>query len=263
MSELVWIDGRMLDAAAARIDPRDRGFTLGDALYETVRVRNGVPTRVAAHVMRLVRGCGLLGFAPPLDPHAFEPAMRTYLAAADIAGDAALRLTLSRGPGPRGLAPPTAPVPTLTMTVAPWTRPAPVAAITARVVRRDENSPLCTIKHTNCLAALLARQEAAAHGADEAVLLNQQGRVAEATIANVFAVLDGRLVTPPLSEGCLPGVARAEILAVAGGHEVPLTPHELARADEIFFTSALGVRSAVSIDGRRLTSRTVAESLPV
>jgi branched-chain amino acid aminotransferase len=263
MADLIWINGAILDAAAARIDPRDRGFALGDGLYETIRVRNGAPTRVPAHVMRLVRGCALLDFAPPLDPYAFEAAMRALLAAADVAGDAALRLTLTRGPGPRGLAPPPTPRPTLVMLVVPWTRPAPVSAITARVTRRNEHSPLCTIKHTNCLDAILARREASAHGADEAVLLNHQGRVAEATIANLFAVIDGSLVTPPLSEGCLPGVARDEILQLTGAIERPVEGAELALADEIFFSSALGVRSAVTLDGRPLPSRTVAESLPL
>jgi branched-chain amino acid aminotransferase len=172
-----------------------------------------------------------------------------------------LRLTLSRGPGPRGLLPPEHPKPTMTMVVAPWTRPAPVTAITARIVRRDEYSPLCTIKHTNTLTAILARREAASHNADEAILLNQQSNVAEATIANVFVVVDGVLATPRLSDGCLPGVAREEILQRAGAVERPVTQEDLARADEIFFSSALGVRSAVSIDGRTLPSRAVAESL--
>ncbi|MDB5367520.1 MAG: ilvE [Rhodospirillales bacterium] len=261
MSELVWIDGAIIEASRARIDPRDRGFALGDGLYETIRVRNGAPTRVAAHVVRLVRGCALLDFSPPLDPHDFEDTMRRFLQATDTAGDAALRLTLTRGPGPRGLAPPEAPKPTLVMTVAAWTRPAPVAAITAHVARRDETSPLCTIKHTNCLEAILARREAASYGADEAVLLNQQGRVAEATVANLFAVIDGTLTTPPLNEGCLPGVARDEILQRTGAAQRAITQADLARADEIFFSSALGVRSAVAMDGRRLPSRTVAESL--
>ncbi|GIL40516.1 aminotransferase class IV [Roseiterribacter gracilis] len=263
MNELIWIDGEIVDIARARIDPRDRGFTLGDGLYETVRVRNGVPTRVAAHVMRLVRGCALLGFPPPIDPHEFDDVMRRFLVTTDTVGDAALRLTLSRGPGPRGLTPPEHPKPTLTMLIAPWTKPAPVAAITARVARRDETSPLCTIKHTNTLDAILARREAASHNADEAVLLNHKGNIAEATIANLFAVIDGTLVTPPSSDGCLPGVARAEILERAGGVERTITPNDLARADEIFFSSALGIRSAIAMDGRTLSSRSVAESLPL
>lgn len=263
MSELVWIDGEIVEIGRARIDPRDRGFTLGDGLYETIRVHDGAPTRVAAHVMRLVRGCALLGFPPPLDPHDFDDTIRRFLATTDTAGEAALRITLSRGPGPRGLAPPEHPHPVMTMLVASWTRPAPVTAITARVVRRDEFSPLCTIKHTNTLQAIMARREASAHGADEAVLLNLQGNVAEATIANLFAVIDGALVTPPLNDGCLPGVAREEILLRTGATERTITQDELARADEIFFSSALGIRSAVSLDGRVVPSRTVAESLPL
>jgi branched-chain amino acid aminotransferase len=263
VSELVWIDGAVVEASRARIDPRDRGFALGDGLYETIRVRDGAPTRVAAHVARLVRGCALLGFPPPLALPAFEDAMRRLLDASGTTGDAALRLTLTRGPGPRGLAPPASPAPTLVMMVADWARPEPVAAFTARIVRRDETSPLCTIKHTNCLSSILARREAASHGAAEAVLLNQQGRVAEATVANLFAVIDGTLITPPLDEGCLPGVARDEILQRAGGTERAITGADLARADEIFFSSALGVRSAVAMDGRPLPSRMVAESLPL
>src|SRR3954471_19282548 len=100
---IVWCNGQLLPVEGARIDPRDRGFTLGDGLYETIRIRNGAPTRLAAHVMRLVRGCALLGFAPPVDPHEIDDVMRRFLATTDTVGDAALRLTLSRGPGPRGL----------------------------------------------------------------------------------------------------------------------------------------------------------------
>ncbi|MDX2223382.1 MAG: aminotransferase class IV, partial [Rhodospirillaceae bacterium] len=92
--------------------------------------------------------------------------------------------------------------------------------------------------------------EAAAAGADDALILNTDGRVAETSIANVFALIGGRLVTPPLADGALPGVMRAEVLRLARAEELSLSPEQVRGASEVFVTSALGLRAVVAIDGQ-------------
>ena len=101
----------------------------------------------------------------------------------------------------------------------------------------------------NFLDNILARREAERRGADEALLLNTAGRLAEASAANLFAVLGGRLLTPPLSDGALPGVMRADVMERQGGRESPLAPDDLSRASEAFLTNSLGIRPLVAVDG--------------
>lgn len=255
---MVWLDGALVAADIARIAPGDRGFTLGDGLFETLAVQDGEIVRLPAHVARLAAGAQVLDLPLP----AFDlPAIATALLQANGLRDAVLRLTLTRGAGPRGVLPPAQPTPTLLVTAAPLAPPAPPARlVVATVTRRNEHSPLSRIKSLNYLDNILARQEAQRLGADDALMLNTQGRVTESTIANVFLVRDGALLTPPVSEGALPGVMRGAILA-HGATERPLTLDDLAAATEIFLTSSLGVRSVRQLAGHALPSQAVAERL--
>nr|WP_269152421.1 aminotransferase class IV [Xanthobacter oligotrophicus] len=240
------------------MSPFDRGFTLGDGLFETLRVSDSAVLRLEAHLARLTAGAGVLGLPlPTLDLAAALAAT----AAANALTEGVLRLTLSRGTGPRGVLPPAEPTPTLVITAAPLPAPAPPARLViAQGTRRNDRSPLAQVKSLNYLDNILARQEAARRGADDALLLNTRERVAETSIANVFAVIGGDLVTPPLSEGVLPGIMRAAVLTEGAG-ERPLTPEDLGRAEEIFITSALGIRSVAALDGREVVGRAVAERL--
>jgi len=130
----------------------------------------------------------------------------------------------------------------------------------ARVVisstRRDELSPLSSIKSLNYLPGILALQEARAAGADDAILLNTRGYVAEGTVGNLFLVSGRTLVTPSLDQGVLPGTVRAAVIELASGiglevAERAVRPEELARADEVLLTNAIGlVRSVCEVDGR-------------
>ncbi len=254
----VWLDGALIDMDAARISPGDRGFTLGDGLFETLAVRGGTIARLEAHLARLAAGAQVLALPLP----AFDlPRIAAALLHANAWTDAVLRLTLTRGTGPRGVLPPAQPSPTLLVTAAPLPPPVgPARLVTATVTRRNEHSPLSRIKSLNYLDNILARQEAHGLGADDAVILNTQGRVAESTIANIFLVVAGALVTPPVSEGALPGVMRADVLA-HGARERPITGDDLRSASEIFLTSSLGLRSVGDLDGRPLPSQAVAEAL--
>lgn len=254
----LWLGTGLVAQEDAHLSPFDRGFTLGDGLFETMRVRQGAVLRLKAHLARLATGAGVLGLPlPALDLAAALAAT----AEANALTEGALRLTLSRGTGPRGVLPPAEPNPTLVITATPLPAPAPPARLViAQGTRRNDRSPLAQVKSLNYLDNILARQEAARRGADDAVLLNTRERVAETSIANLFAVIGGDLLTPPLSEGVLPGIMRAAVLADGAG-ERPLTAEDLSRADEIFLTSALGIRSVAALEGHEVTGRAVAEKL--
>ena len=252
------LNGQLLDAAAAGIAATDRGFTLGDGLFETIRVRQGRMQRLPAHIARLTRGAQILGI--PLPDQELLKALERVRTANELE-DGVLRLTLTRGSGPRGVLPPARPEPTLLITAAPMSPPPPPARlIIATITRRNEMSPLSGVKSLNYLDNILARQEAATRQADDAVLLNTQGRIAETSIANIFAVIEGRLLTPPMRDGALPGVMRAAMLG-QGAREQTLQCEDLAGAEEVFLTSSLGIRPVCVLENRTLTSFAVAECL--
>ena len=170
--------------------------------------------------------------------------MRDTLAANGLA-DASIRITLTRGTGPRGLLPPAEPTPTLMVTAHPLPSSLPTAMSACLAsIRRNEHSPLSRIKSLAYLENILAMGEAAAAGFDEAILLNTAGRIAAGSRSNLFLVLDGVTTTPPPSEGLLAGIARHTVLTLATKHgiparEMPVTPAEMARASEAFLTNSL------------------------
>ncbi|GAA4254343.1 aminotransferase class IV [Azospirillum formosense] len=258
---VVWLNGRLLPAAEARIDPADRGFTLGDGLFETLRVAGGAARHLDRHLARLADGAALLGLPFPHGAAALAAAAEALIAAqgqGDGFADGVLRITLTRGTGARGVLPPPDAVPTLLMALAPAPPPAgPVEAVIARTTRRNEHSPLSRVKSLNYLDSILARQEAATRGAGEALLLNSAGRLAESSVANLFIVRDGRLLTPPVAEGALPGIRRALILERGDAGEAPLSVADLLGAEEAFLTNSLGLRPLLRVDGRAIGAGTV------
>jgi branched-chain amino acid aminotransferase len=257
---MIFLNGRMVARTEARIDPADRGLLLGDGLFETLRAYRGRPARLEAHMARLEAGAAVLGIPLPLGGDQIRAGFAETLAANRLTrGDAALRLTLTRGPGPRGLPAPDDPAPTLMITAGPLAPAADTAAgAIVATMRRNEHSPLANLKSLGYLDNVLARRQAAEQGADEALLLNTAGRLASASAANLFLVRGRSLFTPPLSEGVLPGVTRAAILELAAGlnleaHETPLAPDDLRRCEEAFLTNSLiELRPLVALDGRDL-----------
>ena len=246
---LIHLNGALVSAAEARVDPADRGLALGDGLFETIRARGGRPLRLAAHCARLRAGAEVLDLPVPISDEALGRALEETLKANAVT-DGVLRLTLTRGPGPRGLLPPPQPRPTLRITAAAEaSSPYPIRAVIATTTRRNEHSPLSRCKCINYRDNILARLEAAKRGANDALLLNTAGRLAGTTMANLFLVIDGVVVTPPVADGALPGVIRAEVLAAAGAEERSLKPEDLASASEAFITNCLGIRAVVSVDG--------------
>ena len=259
----VYLDGTLVEEGAARIAPNDRGLLLGDGLFETLRARGGRLFRARAHLDRLAAGAERVGIPLPEDPDALERALYATLAANRLeAADAVVRLTLTRGPGPRGMVAPDNPTPTLLIAAHPL-RPLPGMPATLQTVseiRRNECSPLATLKSLNYLDGILARRTAQGAGADEALLLNTQGRIAEASAANLFLIENGALVTPPPSEGVLPGITRAAVLELARNlglslREEPLEPSRIETASEGLLSNAvIGLRPVGVIDGIRFAA---------
>ncbi|HMR31351.1 MAG TPA: aminotransferase class IV [Geminicoccaceae bacterium] len=257
---MLWFDGRWIAEGEAAIDPADRGLLLADGLFETMRAEAGQVRRLAAHLARLRQGASVLGLRVPLDDAALGDALAATLAAngLDRAG-AALRLTLTRGPGPRGLLPPEPASPTLMIAAFPLPPPRPPAdAVLVESVRRNEHSPTSRLKTLAYLDQVLALREARAAGGDEAILRCTAGRLACASAANLFLVIDGQARTPPVEDGALPGVTRRRLLAIgpAAGTAVtasPLPGEALQAAAEAFVTSSLaGIRPIRTLSGRSL-----------
>lgn len=254
---IVWLNGTLTPLDAARIAPTDRGFTLGDGLFETMRAENGTVLRLPRHLARLRDGAAVLNMPVPLDDDALTDALAAVLAANALTDSpaAVLRLELTRGPAPGGLAPPADPRPTLLVTtrVAPTAAAPPARVITANCTRRNEHSPLSRIKHLGYGDMLLAHLEARRAGVDDAIVLNTAGYVADSTVSNVFLEIDGAWLTPPVADGALPGTRRAALLDAGLAAEASVTPDMLFRARRAVLTNANGLRPVAEIDGRALS----------
>jgi branched-chain amino acid aminotransferase len=248
----VWLNGALLPACVARIDPTDRGFMLGDGVFETLRVAEGRLMHASRHLARMRDGAALLGIDIPYTDQILRDGLHAVARACGLE-DAALRMTLSRGPAARGVWPVSAANPTLLITGGPLPPPAPPAhVIISQQIRRNELSPLSRIKSLNYLDSILARREAADAGADDALMLNTHGDLAEATAANICVVIAGRLLTPRVEDGALPGIHRTLLLEQGAVAEARITPKELAGAGSGFLCNSLGLRQIASIDGRPL-----------
>jgi branched-chain amino acid aminotransferase len=243
----VWLNGSLADEGSACISPADHGLLVGDGVFETLRCYAGTPFALEDHLDRLEAGARALELEPPARTELRRAA--NAVIDANGLGDARMRITLTSGAGPPGLArgdrEPTLLVSALPLT--PW--PPTATAIVSRW-RRDEEDPLAGVKTVSLVGSVMALSEARAAGASEAIILNARGDVCEATTANVFAVCGGRAETPPLSAGCLAGITRDRVLSL-GATEANLPAGALQEADELFLTSSTReIQPVVEIDGR-------------
>jgi branched-chain amino acid aminotransferase/4-amino-4-deoxychorismate lyase len=231
----------------------DRGFTLGHGLFETVLWAGGALEHWDEHVERLERGCRAIGLPTPPRPELAAAAGR----ALDSAGRptrAAVRLNWSAGPGERGLDPPSTYAPHLSASVAAVEAPfGPVRLAIART-RRNDRSPASRLKSLSYLDNVLARAEARAAGADEALMLNTAGEVACAAAANVFWLRHEEVFTPSLDCGVLDGVMRRQVIAACHALGVPVqevyaNPGRVAGTPMFITNSLIGVRPVASLDG--------------
>lgn len=239
--------------------PQDAGFLLGDGLFETMRLYDGRILDLDRHLNRLARSAEAFRLTIPARDTVAEGLKD--LIQQNACRDAQCRLTVTRGVRPRALGLPQ----DTAATVVAYTTPLPRYAISHQpitlatsAIRLDPASPLAGHKTTSYLPYLWARQEALDRGADEALLLNGAGRVAECAAANVFAVSDRRVAAPPASAGGLPGIVRAVVLELCpalglSADERDLTLDDLHQADEVFITNSLReITPVAAIDGRSL-----------
>ncbi len=252
----VWLDGEFLDASDAHVNVADRGFLLGDGLFETVRFEAGTLRRWTRHEARLRAGLEALGIAASLPGDL--PRLAADLAARNGLDRAVVRLTVTRGSGGRGLDGMSETKPCVLMTAGPLPERDPPALVLVNAPRR---APLMLAAHFKMIGygdSIFARREARAKGADMAVMLSPGGHVACADSANLFWVTGRTVFTPSLNTGALNGTTRAAILEACAGRDLhieedALRPESISSAEAILVTNALwGAVPAASLDGRPL-----------
>lgn len=262
---VAWVNGRLLPAGAPALPVADRAFQLGDGVFETLRVRRGVPIELDGHLRRLHAGLDTLTIRLDWSDAEIAAAIAETVAR-NAPADAAVRVTVSRGaPESRGLLPAGWRDAHATLVVQAW----PNAGVPAQVLerglraivstaRRDPSSPLAGVKTVSRAEYVWAKLEADRAGVDDAISLTLDGHVAEATTASLAVVMGSALRTPPLSTGVLAGTTRDWLLSADGAAAIGLDTgeaafglDELLGADEaILCSSVAGILPLVEIDGR-------------
>ena len=259
----VWIDDRIVDGKDARLSVTDHGFLYGDGIFEGMRAYNGRLFRLDDHLRRLQTSARALALEIPggID-HVREVVLETV--ASTGSPDAYIRLLVTRGEGPLGVDPTSCPEPKLicivdTVDLFPPERAARgVDVVTASLRRPGADVLDPRVKSLNYLNNVLCKGEARRRGADDALLLNQQGAVTECTGANIFAVQNGVVTTPPTSDGALDGITRRSILELCATLGIDARERTMGRidffgADEAFLTgSGARVVPVRSLDGQMI-----------
>jgi aminodeoxychorismate lyase len=253
---LVFLNGQFVPEPQAVVPINDRGFMYGDGLFETMRVVNGRPFRMAQHLERLAHGADFLKIKCPFTPKELQD-FAGQLIGKNKMPEAILRVTLTRGPGERGYMPKSDGKPTVVMTLhaAPplenmiqWS----LATSSFRVPAAD---PLASFKTLNKLTHVMAHMEAVEKGADEALLINTNGEVAETASGNLYWVYNDIICTTPAGRGVLPGITRAVVLEICQTLGLPtdqrvIKPEALRNSEGIFITqSAFGIVPVTVFDG--------------
>jgi len=242
-------NGRIVSCGEVTIAPDDAGFLFGDGLFETLRVNDGHARDIEAHLDRLLAGLRQIRIELPEDRHALRHAISQISEAAPRLV-ARMRITMTRG---------SAGTPTRLITTASYEPPGEdlyregVAVHLILERRIDSAGPLAGLKSLSYQANRLALREAEAAGAYEALLLNERGRLVEGSRSNVALVFPDGVVTPPESDGCVPGTVRRRLLEKGVIAEEPLSPEDLAMASEILLMNSLiGVLPVSRINSREI-----------
>jgi aminodeoxychorismate lyase len=267
---IVFLNGEFVAQEQAVVSVFDRAFLYGDGLFETMRVRNGKPFRWDQHLERLRRGADFLKISLPLTAVSLRDSAEQLIRRNRLA-DTLLRLTLSRGVGIRGYSPKGADRPSMVMSLHPLpeepTQNPPQWRLVTASFRLPAGEPLAQFKTCNKLPQILARAEADAAGADEALLLNTDGQIVEGATSNLFWIDQDSLCTPNLASGILEGVTRAVVLELAQRLNLPAretrnSPAGLLQAQGVFLSlSSIGIAEAVALDGEPLRRSPMVELL--
>jgi branched-subunit amino acid aminotransferase/4-amino-4-deoxychorismate lyase len=255
---IVFLNGQFMPESQAVVPINDRGFLYGDGLFETTRVVGGRPFRLAQHLERLMRGAEFLQIRPPYTPKELHH-FAGRLVADNQMPEAVLRVSLTRGPGPRGYWPGEAGPPTMVMTL----HETPPQATDSQTVwnlvtspyRIPAADPFASFKTTSKILNVMARADAVARGADEALLVNSNGEAAETATGNLFWVYQDKICTVPTGRGILPGITRAVVLEICQSlglqtNKRVIKPQALRNVAGLFVTqSTLGIVPVSVFDG--------------
>jgi len=253
MTEIIYLNGRLVPRFEAKLSPFDHGFLYGYGLFETMRAYQGHIFRLDHHLARLRRSAQSLGLTHSIlhvveGKQSLETACMATLEANKLK-DARLRLTVSAGEGDMMPDPDTCSSPTVLVTARNLIPLPPEkyesgfkAALSS--LRRNSQSPLSRLKSTCYMENILARMAARAAGCDEAILLNEQGYLAEGSTTNIFLASNGELITPSLESGVLPGITREAVLEIARASNIKILERqvelkELIEAEEAFVTNSI------------------------
>jgi branched-chain amino acid aminotransferase len=241
------VNGALVDGDAPAVSAFDHGLLTGDGVFETIKTYAGRPFALTRHYARLEHSALGLGLPVP-DRELIAAAIDEVVSANDV-GEGRIRVTITGGPAPLGSERgPSGP--TVIVAAAPQPGWPPTTEVAVVPWPRNERSPLAGLKTTSYGENVVALAFARDRGAGEAIFGNLAGNLCEGTGSNVFLVLDGELITPPLSSGCLAGVTRAVLLEVADVIERDVPLARLAEAEEAFITSTTRELQPVSaIDG--------------
>ena len=258
-----YVNGRILPAAKAVVSVFDRGLVLGDGLFETLRAVGGLPQFLPLHYMRLSKSARKLRIRLPMGRDEMR-SLIVKLCRKSGLDDAVVRITLTRGRYLGGLAIDKSVAPTLIVTVAPVSDlPAAIYEKGVKVAISSINKAAAsgldsTIKSTNYLANIFAKAEADSQGCYEAILLGPKGEIAELSTSSFFAVMGGKVVTPPIDTGILPGITRQVLLGLLAREGIPhmegsLFPGDVERMSEAFLSSSVrGIVPITRIAGKKV-----------
>ena len=278
----IFLNGQFVPEAQAVVPINDRGFMYGDGLFETMRVVNGRPFRLAQHLERMTRGADFLKIKCPFTPKEMQN-FAGQLIEQNQMPEAILRVVLTRGPGERGYTPGPGGKPTVVMSLhatpgtarsnPSFSQAVPEAGapiqwnLITSSLRIPADDPLAAFKTLNKLTQVMARIEAVEQGADEALLLNTNGEVAEAASGNLFWVSSGRACTVPAGRSVLPGITRAVVLEICQTLRLPtdqciIEPEALRNTEGIFITqSAFGIVPVAALDGKPVASSPLVDQI--
>jgi branched-chain amino acid aminotransferase len=262
---VVYLDGKYVDSADAKVSVFDHGLLYGDGIFEGIRIYGGNVFRLDEHLERLELSAKAIMLTMPLDRAAMAEAVCETCRRNKLA-DGYIRLVITRGAGDLGLAPWLCEKPTVFIIASKISLYPPeyydnglaIVTVPTRRIAPDALPP--TVKSLNYLNNILAKIEARQAGALEAIMLNQQGYVAECTADNIFVVQKGEIITPAASAGALKGITRATIFDIAKELGIPMREADLTRydvwcADECFLSgTGAEVIAVVKLDGRVIGS---------
>ena len=247
MKQCVWFDGAIVDVDDVRVSPFDHGLLTGDGVFETLKVYEGRAFALRRHLERLAASAGGMGLPMPA-PDLLRTAIDEVVAVNEV-DTGRVRITLTGGVAPLGSERGKDGVTILvaSASLAPWPSTADVVVVPWP---RNERGALAGVKTTSYGENVVALAYAHERGASEAIFANTVGSLCEGTGTNVFAVIDGELLTPPLTSGCLAGVTRALIIELTAAKEIDVPVGALADATEVFLTSTTReVQPVAHVDG--------------